>query len=154
MISLRVDARKLAAGLQSAQDAVDRFAAHLENAMLNEIEPRLNDAKFIGDLKPIVADLAREVDERLSQLEAGFQYVGPGLDRLRDVRERVNQLETVALQHAKMLDPKVFNGGDAVDVDFTVQPAEAATDAPSEGETTEATESTETTKETPPPLEA
>lgn len=124
--------------------------------MHSDFEQRINESKFVGDLKPILADLGRAVDamgERLSRIEAIFQN-GPVFEReldpnvpdvegpirflgdaARDVLAvRLDKIEAVLLEHAKLLDPKAFND----DADFLdpPAPAEAATDAPNDVDVT------------------
>jgi hypothetical protein len=66
--------------------------------MASETEEKLAKAKFVCDLKPLIADQAARID----------------------------RIQAVLIEHAKLLDPAAFNE----DPPEPVVPAEAATDAP------------------------
>jgi hypothetical protein len=80
--------------------------------MLKNIIEHCDRAKFVPELKKVIVELAEAIDARLDRLEA------------------------VVLEHAKLLDPKAFN-------EDPPTPAEAVTDAP-----TEITETAENITET------
>lgn len=97
--------------------------------MLDAINEKLERAKFVGDLKPIVRELAETVC-------AGPQS-GPRISEVLELREanrrlqeRLDRLEAVALEHAKLLTPEAFN--EEPQASRLITPAEAATDAPSD----------------------
>lgn len=92
--------------------------------MLDAINEQLERAKFVPDLKPIIGELADAVcngppgNTRLSEVlelrEAN-----------RRLHERLDRLEAVALEHAKLLTPEAFH-------EEPPAPAEAATDTPNQ----------------------
>lgn len=92
--------------------------------MLDAINEKLERAKFVGDLKPIIGELAEAV--------CNGPQSGPRISEVLELREvnrrlheRIDRLEAIALEHAKLLTPEAFH-------EEPPAPAEAATDAPNQ----------------------
>lgn len=96
-------------------------------------QERLAKAKFVGDLKPIIAAQAEQIERLETELRGAYKAM--------------RRCEAVLLEHAKLLDPAAFHE----EVDVPPTPAEAATDAPTD-ETTEEPGDRSQEKAPPPPV--